>query len=87
MRSKLIVFCRDGSCPEIHNHFRRSIAHRSNMWGIPLNLPDLKATAVVKEMGPVLWNSFFSILSGRGREKDKISPALHVEVVKISAQK
>ncbi len=47
------------------------------------NLHDLDATAEkVKEMGAVLWSVFFLVPTGRGMEKDMISPEQHEEVMK-----
>ncbi|WP_372629980.1 TIGR04053 family radical SAM/SPASM domain-containing protein [Cohnella sp.] len=47
------------------------------------NLHDLEATAEkVKEMGAVLWSVFFLVPTGRGMEKDMISPEQHEEVMK-----
>jgi AdoMet-dependent heme synthase len=46
------------------------------------NLQDLPAIAeVVKEMGAVLWSLFFLVPTGRGMEKDMISPQQHEEVM------
>lgn len=47
------------------------------------NLHDLEAIAEkVKEMGAVLWSTFFLVPTGRGMEKDMISPEKHEEVMK-----
>ncbi|WP_318615002.1 TIGR04053 family radical SAM/SPASM domain-containing protein [Sporosarcina sp. YIM B06819] len=47
------------------------------------NLHDLEAIAEkVKEMGTVLWSTFFLVPTGRGMEKDMISPEEHEEVMK-----
>ncbi len=46
------------------------------------NLQDLPAIAeVVKEMGAVLWSVFFLVPTGRGMEKDMISPQQHEAVM------
>ena len=47
------------------------------------NLHDLDAIAEkVKEMGTVLWSTFFLVPTGRGMEKDMVSPEEHEEVMK-----
>jgi radical SAM protein len=51
------------------------------------NLHDLGNIAEkVKEMGAVLWSVFFLVPTGRGLEKDMISPAEHEEVLKWLVQ-
>ena len=46
------------------------------------NLHDLAATAEkVKEMGAVLWSLFFLVPTGRGMQKDMITPEQHEEVM------
>ncbi|MBO9598196.1 MAG: TIGR04053 family radical SAM/SPASM domain-containing protein [Cohnella sp.] len=51
------------------------------------NLRDLEAIAEkVKEMGAVLWSLFFLVPTGRGMEKDMISPRQHEEVMKWLCQ-
>jgi len=51
------------------------------------NLHDLDAIAEkVKEMGAVLWSLFFLVPTGRGMEKDMISPEQHEEVMKWLCQ-
>lgn len=47
------------------------------------NLNDLKSIAdKVKDMGAVLWSLFFLVPTGRGMEKDMITPEQHEEVMK-----
>src|SRR5690606_1724462 len=47
------------------------------------NLHDLENIAEkVKEMGAVLWSTFFLVPTGRGLEKDMISPEEHERVMK-----
>jgi AdoMet-dependent heme synthase len=47
------------------------------------NVDDLAAIAEkVKDMGAVLWSVFFLVPTGRGMEKDMISPGQHEEVMK-----
>lgn len=47
------------------------------------NLHDLTAIAEkVKEMGVVLWSLFFLVPTGRGMQKDMITPEQHEEVMK-----
>lgn len=95
------AFSLDGSCAEIHDHFRgtkgsydltmRGIEYLKEMQ-IPIqvnttvsryNLHDLEATAEkVKDMGAVLWSLFFLVPTGRGMEKDMITPDQHEEVMK-----
>ena len=95
------AFSLDGSCAEIHDHFRgtrgsydltmRGIEHLKELQ-IPIqinttvskyNLHDLAATAEkVKEMGAVLWSVFFLVPTGRGMEKDMISPEQHEDVMR-----
>ena len=51
------------------------------------NLNDLDAIAEkVKEMGAVLWSLFFLVPTGRGMEKDMISPEQHEDVMKWLCQ-
>jgi radical SAM protein len=51
------------------------------------NLHDLEAIAEkVKEMGAVLWSVFFLVPTGRGMEKDMITPDQHEEVMKWLCQ-
>lgn len=95
------AFSLDGSCAEIHDHFRgtrgsydltmRGIGYLQQL-GIPIqvnttvsryNLHDLEAIAAkVKDMGAVLWSVFFLVPTGRGMEKDMISPEEHEWVMK-----
>src|SRR5690606_16857705 len=95
------AFSLDGSCAEIHDHFRgtrgsydltmNGIEHLQQLQ-IPIqinttvsryNLHDLEAIAEkVKQMSAVLWSVFFLIPTGRGMEKDMISPEEHEEVMK-----
>lgn len=95
------AFSLDGSCAEIHDHFRgtrgsydltmRGIGYLREL-GIPIqvnttvsryNLQDLEAIAAkVKDMGAVLWSVFFLVPTGRGMEKDMISPEEHESVMK-----
>ncbi len=99
------AFSLDGSCAEIHDHFRgtkgsydltmRGIGYLQEL-GIPIqvnttvsryNLHDLKAIAdKVKDMGAVLWSVFFLVPTGRGMEKDMISPEEHESVMKWLCQ-
>lgn len=51
------------------------------------NLHDLEAIAEkVKEMGAVLWSVFFLVPTGRGMEKDMITPEQHEEVMRWLCQ-
>jgi radical SAM protein len=95
------AFSLDGSCAEIHDHFRgtkgsfdrtmRGIQYLKE-WQIPIqinttvsryNLHDLEAIAEkVREMGTVLWSLFFLVPTGRGMEKDMITPEEHEAVMK-----
>lgn len=51
------------------------------------NLNDLKSIAdKVKDMGAVLWSLFFLVPTGRGMEKDMITPEQHEEVMKWLCQ-
>lgn len=95
------AFSLDGSCAEIHDHFRgtkgsydltmRGIEHLKEL-NIPIqvnttvsnyNMNDLEAIAEkVKDMGAVLWSTFFLVPTGRGMEKDMITPEQHEEVMK-----
>lgn len=95
------AFSLDGSCAEIHDHFRgtkgsfdltmRGIEYLKEMQ-IPVqvnttvsnyNLHDLEAIAdKVKDMGAVLWSVFFLVPTGRGMEKDMITPKQHEDVMK-----
>ncbi|MBS4209403.1 TIGR04053 family radical SAM/SPASM domain-containing protein [Bacillus sp. FJAT-50079] len=95
------AFSLDGSCAEIHDHFRgtkgsydmtmRGIEYLKEM-SIPIqvnttvsnyNLHDLEAISQkVEEMGAVLWSLFFLVPTGRGMEKDMITPEQHEEVMK-----
>ncbi|THF76114.1 TIGR04053 family radical SAM/SPASM domain-containing protein [Cohnella fermenti] len=51
------------------------------------NLHDLAATAEkVKQLGAVLWSVFFLVPTGRGMEKDMISPEEHEVVMKWLVQ-
>lgn len=51
------------------------------------NLDDLEATAeLVKDLGAVLWSVFFLVPTGRGMEKDMISPEQHEDVMKWLCQ-
>lgn len=99
------AFSLDGSCAEIHDHFRgtkgsydltmRGIGYLQEL-GIPIqvnttvsryNLHDLEAIAdKVKDMGAVLWSVFFLVPTGRGMEKDMISPEEHESVMKWLCQ-
>lgn len=99
------AFSLDGSCAEIHDHFRgtkgsydltmRGIEYLQEL-RIPIqvnttvsqyNLRDLEAIAEkVKDMGAVLWSLFFLVPTGRGMEKDMISPQQHEEVMKWLCQ-
>jgi radical SAM protein len=99
------AFSLDGSCAEIHDHFRgtkgsydltmRGVEYLKEL-NIPIqvnttvskyNLHDLEATAEkVKKMGAVLWSLFFLVPTGRGMEKDMISPEQHEEVMKWLVQ-
>jgi radical SAM protein len=99
------AFSLDGSCAEIHDHFRgtkgsfdltmKGIEHLKELQ-IPLqvnttvskyNLHDLEAIAEkVKDMGAVLWSTFFLVPTGRGMEKDMISAEQHEEVMKWLCQ-
>lgn len=99
------AFSLDGSCADIHDHFRgtqgsydltmRGIDYLRELQ-IPIqvnttvskyNLHDLEATAEkVKEMGAVLWSVFFLVPTGRGMEKDMISPEQHEDVMKWLCQ-
>ncbi|MGO4888445.1 TIGR04053 family radical SAM/SPASM domain-containing protein [Anaerobacillus sp. MEB173] len=95
------AFSLDGSCAEIHDHFRGTKgSYDTTMRGIEylkeLNIPiqvntvvsnyninDLEAISEkVKDMGAVLWSVFFLIPTGRGMEKDMVSPEQHEEVLK-----
>ncbi|KXH87463.1 TIGR04053 family radical SAM/SPASM domain-containing protein [Sporosarcina sp. HYO08] len=99
------AFSLDGSCAEIHDHFRGTRgSYDRTMKGIeylkeldiPIqvnttiskyNLHDLEAIAEkVKEMGAVLWSTFFLVPTGRGMEKDMISAEEHEEVMKWLVQ-
>jgi radical SAM protein len=99
------AFSLDGSCAEIHDHFRGTKgSYDLTMKGIeylkelkiPIqvnttvsnyNLHDLEAIAErVKDMGAVLWSTFFLVPTGRGMEKDMISPEKHEEVMKWLCQ-
>ncbi|MDS9472542.1 TIGR04053 family radical SAM/SPASM domain-containing protein [Sporosarcina pasteurii] len=95
------AFSLDGSCAEIHDHFRgtrgsfdrtmKGIEYLKEA-GIPIqvnttiskyNLHDLEAIAEkVKEMGAVLWSTFFLVPTGRGMQKDMVSAEEHEEVMK-----
>ena len=95
------AFSLDGSCAEIHDHFRgtrgsydmtmRGIEYLKEL-EIPIqvnttisnyNLHDLEAIAEkVKDMGATLWALFFLVPTGRGMEKDMITPEQHEEVMK-----
>ncbi|WP_339252414.1 TIGR04053 family radical SAM/SPASM domain-containing protein [Sporosarcina sp. FSL W8-0480] len=95
------AFSLDGSCAEIHDHFRgtrgsfdrtmKGIEYLKEL-NIPIqvnttisnyNLHDLENIAEkVKEMGAVLWSTFFLVPTGRGLEKDMISPEEHERVMK-----
>ncbi|MCR2822544.1 TIGR04053 family radical SAM/SPASM domain-containing protein [Lederbergia panacisoli] len=95
------AFSLDGSCAEIHDHFRgtrgsydmtmRGIEYLKELQ-IPIqvnttvsnyNLHDLEAISEkVKEMGAVLWSLFFLVPTGRGMQKDIITPEQHEEVMK-----
>jgi len=99
------AFSLDGSCAEIHDHFRgtkgsydltmRGIGYLQEL-GIPIqvnttvsryNLHDLEAIAdKVKDMGAVLWSVFFLVPTGRGMEKDMISPEEHESVMQWLCQ-
>ena len=47
------------------------------------NLHDLTVIAEkVKEMGAVLWSLFFLVPTGRGMQKDMVTPEQHEEVMK-----
>ncbi|CAH1203881.1 Putative mycofactocin radical SAM maturase MftC [Paenibacillus plantiphilus] len=51
------------------------------------NLHDLvKISEKVKEMGAVLWSVFFLVPTGRGMEKDMITPQQHEDVMKWLCQ-
>jgi radical SAM protein with 4Fe4S-binding SPASM domain len=51
------------------------------------NLHDLAAIAdKVKDMGAVLWSLFFLVPTGRGMEKDMITPEQHEDVMKWLCQ-
>lgn len=95
------AFSLDGSCAEIHDHFRGTKgSYNRTMKGIEFlkeaeipiqvnttiskyNLHDLEAIAEkVKEMGAVLWSTFFLVPTGRGMQKDMVSPEEHEEVMK-----
>jgi radical SAM protein len=99
------AFSLDGSCAEIHDHFRgtkgsyaltmrgieylqeQNIPIQVNTTASNYNLNDLQAIAeVVKEMGAVLWSVFFLVPTGRGMEKDMITPEQHEEVMKWLCQ-
>ncbi len=99
------AFSLDGSCEEIHDHFRGTKgSYDLTMRGIEFlkelripiqvnttvslyNLRDLEAIAEkVKDMGAVLWSLFFLVPTGRGMEKDMISPQQHEEVMKWLCQ-
>lgn len=95
------AFSLDGSCADIHDHFRgtkgsyaltmRGIEYLKELH-IPIqvnttvskyNLHDLAAIAdKVKDMEAVLWSVFFLVPTGRGMEKDMITPEQHEEVMK-----
>ncbi|GEN84423.1 radical SAM protein [Sporosarcina luteola] len=95
------AFSLDGSCAEIHDHFRgtrgsfdrtmKGIEYLKEL-NIPIqvnttisnyNLHDLEKIAdKVKEMGAVLWSTFFLVPTGRGLEKDMVSPEEHEKVMK-----
>jgi radical SAM protein len=95
------AFSLDGSCADIHDHFRgtkgsyaltmRGIQYLKEL-NIPIqinttvskyNLHDLAAIAEkVREMEAVLWSVFFLVPTGRGMEKDMITPEQHEEVMK-----
>lgn len=95
------AFSLDGSCADIHDHFRgtkgsfdrtmKGIEYLKEL-EIPIqvnttisryNLHDLDAIAErVKEMGAVLWSTFFLVPTGRGLEKDMITAEEHEEVMK-----
>lgn len=95
------AFSLDGSCAEIHDHFRgtkgsfdrtmKGIEYLKEL-NIPIqvnttisnyNLHDLEAIAEkVKDMGAVLWSTFFLVPTGRGQEKDMISAEEHEKVMK-----
>lgn len=99
------AFSLDGSCAEIHDHFRgtrgsydltmRGIEYLQDLH-IPIqvnttvsnyNVHDLEAIAEkVKDMGAVLWSAFFLVPTGRGMEKDMITPEQHEEVMKWLCQ-
>lgn len=99
------AFSLDGSCAEIHDHFRgtrgsfdltmKGIEYLKELQ-IPIqvnttvsnyNLHDLEAIAEkVKDMGAVLWSTFFLVPTGRGMEKDMINPEQHEEVMKWLSQ-
>lgn len=99
------AFSLDGSCAEIHDHFRgtkgsydltmRGIEYLKELH-IPIqvnttvsnyNLHDLEAIAEkVKDMDAVLWSLFFLVPTGRGMEKDMITPEQHEEVMKWLSQ-
>lgn len=99
------AFSLDGSCADIHDHFRgtkgsydltmRGIEYLKELQ-IPIqvnttvsnyNLLDLEAIAnKVKDMGAVLWSVFFMVPTGRGLEKDMITPDQHEEVMKWLCQ-
>jgi AdoMet-dependent heme synthase len=94
------AFSLDGSCAEIHDHFRgtkgsydltmRGISYLKEQQ-IPIqinttvsnyNLTDLEAIAhKVADMGAVLWSLFFLVPTGRGMQKDMITPQQHEEVM------
>ncbi len=94
------AFSLDGSCAEIHDHFRgtkgsfdltmRGIEYLKELQ-IPIqvnttvsnyNIHDLEAISErVKEMGAVLWSLFFLIPTGRGMQKDMVTPEQHEEVM------
>jgi len=95
------AFSLDGSCAEIHDHFRGTKgSYQLTMRGIeylkelhiPIqvnttvskyNLHDLPAIAeIVREMDAVLWSVFFLVPTGRGMERDMITPEQHEEVMK-----
>lgn len=95
------AFSLDGSCAEIHDHFRGTkgsfdrtmkgieylkeaeIPIQVNTTISKYNLHDLEAIAEkVKEMGAVLWSTFFLVPTGRGMQKDMVSPEEHEEVMK-----
>lgn len=95
------AFSLDGSCADIHDHFRGTVgSYNTTMRGIgylkELNIPiqvnttvsrynlhDLERIAEkVKEMQAVLWSLFFLVPTGRGMEKDMITPDEHEAVMK-----